>query len=170
MAKVYLICGKICSGKTCYAEHLRKTFPAVILSTDEVTYDLTDNAQGDGYNAFALRVNRYLRKKTVQIVQAGANVILDWGFWTRADRQEISNYFRAHEVEYEWHYIDVSDERWEENIAERNRRISSGHGGSDFYVDEGLRNKVLSRFEVPDRKEIDVWYREDASYSTIPKS
>lgn len=52
MAKVYLICGKICSGKTRYAEHLRTISPAVILSTDEVTYDLTDNAQGDGYNAF----------------------------------------------------------------------------------------------------------------------
>ena len=160
MAKVYLICGKICSGKTCYAERLRKTFPAVILSTDEVTYDLTDNAQGSGYNAFALRVNKYLRKKAAQIVQAGANVILDWGFWSRADRQEISDYFKVHEVTYEWHYIDVSDEQWEKKIAERNRRISSGHGGSDFYVDEGLRNKVLSRFEVPDRKEIDVWCQE----------
>ena len=161
MAKVYLICGKICSGKTCYAERLKKSCPAVILSTDEVTYDLTDNAQGDGYNAFALRVNRYLRKKAVQIIQAGANVILDWGFWTRADRQDISDYFHAYGVEYEWHYIDVSDERWEENIAERNRRVSSGHGGSDFYVDEGLRNKVLSGFEVPDQIEIDVWHSGD---------
>lgn len=129
----------------------------MILSTDEVIYGLTDNAQGDGYNTFVLSVNRYLRKKAVQIVQASANVILDWGFWARAERQEISDYFRAHGVEYEWHYIDVSDERWEENITERNRRISSGHGSSDFFVDEGLRNKVLSRFEVPNRKEIDVW-------------
>ena len=157
MAKVYLICGKICSGKTRYAEHLRTLSPAVILSTDEVTYDLANNAQGDGYNAFALRVNRYLRKKTVQIVQAGADVILDWGFWTRAERQEISDYFKVHEISYEWHYIDVSDEQWEKNIAERNRRISSGHGGSDFYVDEGLRKKVLSRFEVPDREKMNVW-------------
>ena len=161
MAKVYLICGKICSGKTRYAERLRKVFPAVILSTDEVTYDLTDNAQGDGYNAFALRVNGYLRKKAVEIVQAGANVILDWGFWTRAERQEISDYFRILGVAYEWHYIDVSNEQWEKNIAERNRRISSGRGGSDFYVDESLRNKVLSKFEVPDRKEIDVWCQKD---------
>ena len=158
MAKVYLICGKICSGKTRYAGQLRETIPAVILSTDEVTYDLTDNAQGESYNAFARRVNGYLRKKAVQIVQAGANVILDWGFWTRVDRQEISDYFRSRGIAYEWHYIDVSEEQWEKNIAERNRRISSGHGGSDFYVDEGLRNKVLSMFEVPDRKEIDVWH------------
>ena len=158
MAKVFLICGKICSGKTFYAQRLREAHRAVILSTDEVTCDLTDNAQGEGYDAFAARVNRYLRKKAAQIAEAGADVILDWGFWTRADRQEISAYFSARGVAYEWHFVDVSDEQWERNIAERNRRIESGNGGPDFYVDEGLRNKVLSRFEIPDREEIDVWY------------
>ena len=157
MAKVYLICGKICSGKTGYAEELRERFSAVILSTDEVTYDLADNQQGEGYDAFAKRVNGYLRKKAVQIVQAGANVILDWGFWTKTGRMEITEYFRTQDISYEWHYVDVSDEQWEKNIAERNRRIENGEGGSDFYVDEGLRSKVLSLFEVPAREEIDVW-------------
>ncbi len=157
MAKVYLICGKICSGKTWYAEKLREMLFAVILSTDEVTYDLTDNQQGEGYDAFAKRVNEYLRKKAVQIVRAGANVILDWGFWTKAGRMEISDYFRTRGISYEWHYVDVSDEQWEKNIAERNRRIENGEGGSDFYVDEGLRSKALSLFEVPAREEIDVW-------------
>ena len=157
MAKVYLICGKICSGKTWYAEELRERLSAVILSTDEVTYDLTDNQQGEGYDAFAKRVNGYLRKKAVQIVQAGANVILDWGFWTKTGRMEITEYFRTQDISYEWHYVDVSDEQWEKNIAERNRRIENGEGGSDFYVDEGLRSKVLSLFEVPAREEIDVW-------------
>ena len=27
-------------------------------------------------------------KKAVEIVKAGCNVILDWGFWTKAERQE----------------------------------------------------------------------------------
>ncbi len=157
MAKVYLICGKICSGKTWYAEKLRERFSAVILSTDEVTCDLTDNQQGEGYDAFAKRVNGYLRKKAVQIVRAGANVILDWGFWTKAGRTEITEYFRTRGISYEWHYVDVSDEQWEKNIAERNRWIENGKSGSDFYVDEGLRSKVLSLFEVPAREEIDVW-------------
>ena len=37
MAKVILICGKICSGKTYYARQLRDQYNAVILSTDEGT-------------------------------------------------------------------------------------------------------------------------------------
>ena len=158
MARIILICGKICSGKTYYARRLRDQNNAVILSTDEVTYDLINNEQGEFYNVFAERVNLYLRKKAVEIVKAGANVILDWGFWTAVNRKEISDFLRDQQVEFEWHFIDIPDDIWYRNIEERNRRISEGKGGSDFYVDEGLLRKLLGRFEKPERTEMDVWY------------
>lgn len=47
MAKVIAICGKICSGKTYYANQMKDKENAVILSTDEATYDLIDNKQGE---------------------------------------------------------------------------------------------------------------------------
>lgn len=43
MAKVYLICGKICSGKSYYSKQLKEKINAVILSPDEATYDLIQN-------------------------------------------------------------------------------------------------------------------------------
>ena len=159
MGKVILICGKICSGKTYYAQKLKKENKAVILSTDEVTYDLTNNEQGEFYNVFAERVNRYLKKKTVEIVNAGANVILDWGFWTKNERDNISEYFKTNGIQYEWHYIDIDDKIWNQNIKERNRKIEEGNGGSNFYVDEGLMKKLLSKFEVPKKEDIDIWYK-----------
>ena len=157
MGTVILICGKICSGKSWYARTLQNRKQAVILSTDEVTYDLTDNAQGEGYDAFARRVNLYLRKKAAEIALAGCDVILDWGFWTRKDREEITAYFRDRNVPMQWHYMDISDDLWQHHIVARNEKVLSGQGGSDFYVDEGLKEKVLSLFQVPDPSEIDVW-------------
>ncbi len=74
MAKLLCICGKIGCGKTYYANRLKEQEHAVILSTDEVTYDLTNNQQGEGYDEFARRVNLYLRKKAVEIVNAGCTV------------------------------------------------------------------------------------------------
>lgn len=159
MSKIYLICGKICSGKSYYAKSLKEKYNAVVLSTDEATYDLINNEQGEFYNIFAARVNNYLRKKAVEISKAGANVILDWGFWTKENRSEISEYLDTNGVSYEWHYIDVSDEIWNCNIMERNKKINEGNGGSDFYVDEGLLNKLISMFEVPTSDEIDIWYK-----------
>ena len=36
MAKVFLICGKICSGKSTYARKLMENRQAVLLSADEI--------------------------------------------------------------------------------------------------------------------------------------
>ena len=158
MPKVILICGKICSGKTWYAKKLQQQNPAVILSTDEATFHLIHNEQGEFYNAFAQRVNGYLRIKAVDIIKAGANVILDWGFWTKQDREAISRFLEENGVAWEWHYVDVPGDVWQKNIERRNTAVLAGEGGSDFYVDEGLRNKVLSLFQIPSREEMDVWY------------
>lgn len=130
---------------------------AVILSIDEVTYDLIDNEQGEFYDAFAERVNKYLMKKAVEIVKAGCNVILDWGFWTKAARQETTKYFNQFGIDVEWHYVDIERSRWERLIEERNNKIKNENGGSDFYVDKGLLNKMLSKFEEPTREEMNVW-------------
>ena len=159
MAKLLCICGKIGCGKTYYANRLKEQEHAVILSTDEVTYDLTNNQQGDGYDEFAIRVNLYLRKKAVEIVNAGCTVILDWGFWTKENRKEIKRYGENNGVMVEMHYIDIDDKTWYENIEKRNNEVISGNGGSSFYVNEGLLNKVSSLFEIPEKEEIDIWYK-----------
>ncbi len=159
MSKIYLICGKICSGKSYYAKSLKEKHNAVVLSTDEATYDMINNEQGEFYNVFAARVNNYLKKKTVEICKAGANVILDWGFWTIENRSEITEYLISNDISYKWHYIDVSEEMWNRNIIERNKRIEEGKGGSDFFVDDGLLNKLTSMFEAPTSNEIDIWYK-----------
>ncbi|WP_308539545.1 ATP-binding protein [uncultured Ruminococcus sp.] len=159
MAKLLCICGKIGCGKTYYANRLKEQEHAVILSTDEVTYDLTNNQQGDGYDEFAIRVNLYLRKKAVEIVNAGCTVILDWGFWTKENRKEIKRYGENNGVLVEMHYIDIDDKTWYENIEKRNNEVISGNGGSSFYVNEGLLNKVSSLFEIPEKEEIDILYK-----------
>lgn len=158
MAKVIAICGKICSGKTYYAKELKQKENAVILSTDEATWELIENEQGEFYDKFCLKVNNYLRKKAIDIVNAGCNVILDWGFWTKKDRNEIKEYYKNNNIKLELHYIDITEDDWENNIKMRNEKIENGENKQDFFVTEGLKEKVIKLFEIPDIKEIDVWY------------
>ena len=158
MSKVILICGKICSGKSYYANQLKSKENAVILGTDEVTYDLFENNLGDKHDEMGIKINKYLMKKAVEIAKAGCNVILDWGFWTSRERREIADYFTSNDIEVEWHYIDVDDKTLQKNIEERNKKVLNGNGGSDFFVDGGLLNKVLTLFEKPDKIEINIWY------------
>ncbi len=158
MAKVILICGKIASGKSYYANQIKNKEKAIILNTDELTYALFHNEQGEKYEDRANRANNYLMKKAVELVKIGCNVILDWGFWTLDGRNKITKYFKDNGISVEWHYIDIDDILWNKNIEERNKKVESGNGGSDFYVTEGLKNKVSSMFEIPSKEQIDIWY------------
>lgn len=47
MPKVLIMCGKICSGKSTYAEKLKLENKAVILSVDELTLALFENQAGE---------------------------------------------------------------------------------------------------------------------------
>jgi len=155
MAKVFLICGKICSGKTTYAEKLAKKESGVILSSDELMLSLFDPLLGEKHDEISRRANAYLMELAVKIAQAGTSVILDWGFWTHGGRLEATAFFREKGVECEWHYVRVSDEQWERNIEKRNAEVLAGTVQA-YFVDEGLKNKLLSRFEEPDHTEIGV--------------
>jgi len=155
-AKVILVCGKICSGKSYYVNQIKKESGAVVLSCDELTWELFDNDLGDKHDAMMVRVHRYLHKKAAEIALAGCSVILEWGFWRRADRQFASQYYGGLGIPVEWHYIDISDENWQRNIASRNAAIAAGET-HDYALDEGLLQKLLSLFEEPTRDEIDVW-------------
>lgn len=159
MAKVIAICGKICSGKSYYAAQLKEKEQAVILSCDELTKDLFDNDLGERHDEMALRIWYYFKKKSVELVNAGCTVILDWGFWSCENRRNLSDFYREQNILCEWHYVDVDDETWQRNIEERNLRVLSGEGGSDYYLDEGLMGKLQSMWEEPSSEEIDVWYR-----------
>lgn len=159
MGKVVIVCGKICSGKSYYSKSIKDSLNAVIISPDEATYELINNEQGEFYNVFSERLNKYLTKKVGEIAQAGANVIFERGLLSKEDRKNIREYYKNKGIECEIHYVCVDDDTWKQNIIERNNRIDEGKVGSDFYLDEGLLKKLESKWEEPSREEVDVIYK-----------
>ena len=154
MAKVILICGRICGGKTTYARKLRDRLSAVELSSDELMLRLFPMQLGDAHEETAARVNGYLMEKAAAIALAGANVILDWGFWRAGARRSATDFFRSRGIDVEWHYVGTTDAQWRENIRRRNASLKDG----EYYVDDNLAKKCTDAFQMPDRSEMDVWY------------
>lgn len=157
MAKVILICGKICSGKTVYCKSLQQKYNAVLLSCDEIESQIFHHSLGEKHDIVAKDIKKYLHKKAIDILSAGSNVVLDWGFWTKAERIDTSHYYQSNGIEYEWHYVDVTDEAWKRNIESRNKAVLSGKS-DDYYVDDGLLSKIRTSFEIPTKDEMHVWY------------
>ena len=107
MAKVIMTCGKICCGKTTYARRLEEELGAVILSIDEVMLALFPDGAGEMHDAYALRTEQYLLSLSLKILESGTDVILDWGLWTRAQRDRLREFYRANHFQSEIHYLRI---------------------------------------------------------------
>ena len=156
MAKVYILCGKICSGKSTYSQQLRKDKKAVILSVDDITLTLLGQNGGDTLDVYVEKMEQYFFQKSVESVETGINVVLDWGFWTKSERDCAKEFYGSRGIEYEFHNISISDEEWYRRLDKRNNDVL-GKKSDAYYVDEGLAEKFKSIFEIPGKEEIDVW-------------
>lgn len=155
--KAILICGKICSGKSWYTEQLMSRKNAVMLSCDELVFALFDGDLGEKHDEITSRIKAYFYRKSIEILESGTDVILEWGFWKKEWRDEARRFYEKHGITSEFHYIDISEEDWQRNIETRNEAVLSGESGA-YYLDDGLMKKLESLFEEPERDEMDVWY------------
>ncbi len=158
MSKVVLICGKICVGKSTYANKLRAEGNAVLLSVDEIMLAVFGQYAGEKHDEYVRNVQQYIFDKSFEILQAGADVLLDCGFWTKEHRDYAKELYRQRGIPCELHLIDISDEEWRRRIEKRNRAVSAGEGNA-YFVDENLLRKVEGGYEEPSEDEVDVWVK-----------
>ena len=154
MSKVILICGKICCGKTTYAQKLCKENNAVLLSIDEIMLALFGQHCGDKHDEYVERTDKYLLNKSLELIKKDINIVLDWGFWTKTERESVKVFYKSRNIECELHYIDISDEVWKSRLHKRNNAVLANET-SAYYVDDNLAAKFASIFEVPGEDEID---------------
>ena len=153
--KVIMTCGRICSGKSTYAQKMRKERTAVILSIDEINLALSGLYAVEKHDEYVEKIRAYLFEKSVEIVETGINVVLDTGLWQRSEREYARKFYSEHAVACELHYIDISDEEWERRRQKRNEDIAAGLTTA-YYIDEGLLAKADILFEPPAPDEVDV--------------
>ncbi|MBE5800666.1 MAG: ATP-binding protein [Clostridiales bacterium] len=156
MATIHLLCGTISSGKTTYARKLQQAHPAVMISCDELTLPMNGLFPPENHDAITAVIRPYLVKIALDTTLAGADVILDWGFWRRQDRLEITRQFQQHNVNVQWYYLHPSDQEWQKRIDQRNAAVAEGTCQA-YTVDEGLRQKCLDWFDAPQADEMQGW-------------
>jgi predicted kinase len=160
MAKIMLICGKICVGKSTYSKKLMFEEKAVRLNPDEIMKTICGEFLGDRHEEILLQTLNFIYKKAIEIYAIGINVIIDGGFWQRRYRDEAKQYFMEHNITPEWHYIDINDDLWMKNIEKRNREVESGIS-EDYYVDQNILSKFSDLADKPNFNEIDIWYKNE---------
>ena len=127
MVTLHLICGLPGSGKTTLAKKLEKSQNALRLCPDEwiveILADPNDIAELDRLRSPVESVQREVAKRTLIL---GVNVILEWGFWSKAERIHYRTEAEALGAHAKVHYLNVGlDELWD-RLAKRNSNLPSG--------------------------------------------
>lgn len=156
MATVYLICGKLCCGKSTYAKQLKENQKAVLLSVDEIMLAVFGLYAGEKHDEYAANVQTYLFEKSLELIQTGVSVVLDWGFWSKTARDAAKEFYRSRKIKCELHYLDVNDVVWQARINQRNQSVVAGKTTA-YIVDSALAAKFEEKFELPAKEEVDVW-------------
>lgn len=117
--RLILTCGLPAAGKTTLATRLAAERGALRLTKDEWLWALGSSP----WDAPARdRVEHQLWRLGQEVLRLGLDVVLDFGLWARAERDEMRSVARGLGAQIELHHLDVPvDELWR-RIEERNTR------------------------------------------------
>jgi predicted kinase len=145
-ARLMLTCGLPGAGKTTLATHLAADRGAVRLTSDEWLWALGSTPWDTPTHE---KMERQLWQLAQQILRLGLSVVLDFGLWSRAERDEMRSVARGLGVGVELHYLDVPvDELWRRIEARNSRPPWDAHPIQRTDLDEWL-----GLFEAPDAAE-----------------
>jgi predicted kinase len=149
---LHLMVGLPCSGKTTLARRLEREQSALRLTVDEWHIALFgQDAEEPDHDARHTLIETMLWKVASRALELGTNVILDFGFWTRAEREDYRARAKELGASSEIHFLDVTADELMRRLAARNSRPSE----PDFYIPEAMMTPWLSFFERPHADELE---------------
>ena len=150
MPTVIALCGLPGSGKTTRSKQIESDRPALRFSEDDWVLRL--------YGAEAVhddRIRELIKEVqwdlAAQALRLGVDVVLDWGFWGRSERDDFRARTAALGATFELEYLDVPrDEMWH-RVQARNAIIGPD---APLYVDKALFDVCWGMFQPPTLDEI----------------
>jgi len=163
MPTLYLTCGLPGSGKTSLARIIEHEASALRLTGDDWMHKLypgisTPEAENGPCRG---RVESLQWQIAMRAIGLQCNVVVDWGVWSRAERDTCREEARAVGARVVLCFLDVPfDELWE-RVSRRNAKLPLGA----FHISQAELLRWSKLFEPPTVEELALYDRQ-----TIPPS
>ncbi|MBI5297433.1 MAG: ATP-binding protein [Chloroflexi bacterium] len=152
MTTLHLMVGLPCSGKTTLARELETKRSALRLTPDEWQLRLFgQDAEEPEHDARHSLIEALLWEMASRALALGTNVILDYGFWAREEREDYRSRARQLGASSEVHFLDVPPEELFRRLARRNaQRLQTS-----FYIPEEMMRPWIAFFQKPAPDELE---------------
>jgi predicted kinase len=151
MATLHLMVGLPCAGKTTLAQRLEQDYSALRLTPDEwhtrlFGYDLEEDEHDARHNL----IESMLWDIAARVLVLGVNVILDFGFWAKSEREDYRARAAQLGASSEIHFLNVSEAVLLERLAIRNAHLAQGVA----YIPEIKLKGWITFFQPPTPDEL----------------
>lgn len=151
MATLHLMVGLPCSGKTTLARTLERELGALRLTPDEWQIPLFgQDAEDPEHDARHSLIEALLWNIAARALELGTNVILDYGFWAREEREDYRLRAQRLGAGSEVHYMDVPADELLRRLAQRNAEPSE----QCFVIAEDAMKSWIGFFQMPAADEL----------------
>jgi predicted kinase len=152
VATLYLMVGLPCSGKTTLAQKLESKHSALRLTPDEWHVCLFgQDAEDPEHDARHNLIETLLWKIASRALVLGTNVILDFGFWAREEREDFRLRAKQLGASSEVHFLDVPEAELMRRLAVRNSQDSQ----VSFHIPEKAMELWIAFFQRPTPDELE---------------
>jgi predicted kinase len=152
VATLHLMVGLPCSGKTTLAKKLEYERSALRLTPDEWQVGLFgQDAEEPEHDARHSLIEAMLWKIASRALELGTNVILDFGFWAREERDDFRQRAKRLGASSEVHFLDVPKEELLRRLAVRNSQPSQ----ESFHISEESMKPWIEFFQRPTLEELE---------------
>lgn len=151
VATLHLMCGLPGVGKTTRARELERQYRAIRLTPDEwITASLGADPSCEALHAARDPTELQQWRLAARLLALGIDVILDFGFWSRTEREDYRDRAAAIGAGSEVHFIEATPDVLRDRLA--HRRVA--RPVDTFLVTDEQLDEWSGLFEVPTAAEL----------------
>jgi predicted kinase len=152
VATLHLMVGLPCSGKTTLAQKLESEQSALRLTPDEWQVRLFgQDVEESEHDVRHTLIETMLWNIASKALVLGTNVILDFGFWARQEREDFRLRAKQLGASSEVHFLDVSEDELMRRLAVRNSQLSQ----ESFHIPKDMMKPWIAFFQRPTPDELE---------------